>query len=454
METSRLIEVAPHPYKADHRIVLSEMRRDATADFGDKPIVRVIMTTGSEDRHGSVFDPNGWDFSAYKRNPVVLWSHMTKIPLIGTARTLERDGEQWVSEIEFAVDAWREFGGGNLAALIYRLMKDDKMRAMSHGFIPKKWEDRKATTIPSFFAENVRYTNTELTEQSPVNVPSNREAVRSAVGTIITENEADFLLGFGFSLHADAPVDLRHIKQADLKAAAKGAKVVMIEVAATREIFAERLRCCGYVEPCVPEEPEELTPDQQATEIQILSDVAANALELVGLAVAGWKNAVHDDLRNYLTGTVYSAMWTFNYCCDLADRWFGVELDLEAESNVTQEDLNGFTTSAPDTFQRAGKVLSAANKSKVQNAVAALNELLAAAETIQQADESDSSDDGRAMVSFTREELTSKLNQIFGGRPTTAASDATAPSVDDDPARSTDASPGKRTYLSLLPLKK
>lgn len=446
MEASRLVEVAPHPYKADHRIVLSEMRRDASADYGDNPIVRVIITTGSEDRHGSVFDPNGWDFSAFKRNPVVLWSHMTRIPLIGNARTLERDGEQWMSEIEFAIDAWREFGGGNLAALIYRLMKDDKMRAMSHGFIPKKWEDRKATTIPSFFAENVRYTNTELTEMSPVNVPSNREAVRSAIGSVITENEADFLLGFGFSLRADAPIEMRSLRREEPKVEPRPA--VVLKVGATREMFAERLRCCGYVEPCAPEEPEPLTADEQATEIQILSDVAVNALDLVDLAIAGWKNAVHDDLRNYLTSTVYSAMWTFNYCCDLADRWFGVELELQAESNVTAESLQGFTAAAPDSFARAGAVLSAANKAKVQKALDALTELLAAADKAQP---EEIVDEGRA-VPFTVEQLQERM---FGGRSSTATGAATSPSVDDASAPSSPAtSPGNRSWLSLLPLTK
>ena len=55
---------------------------DATATpVGDR-VVRFVISTGAVDRDGDTIDPKGWDLTAYRRNPTVLWQHDHKIPAI------------------------------------------------------------------------------------------------------------------------------------------------------------------------------------------------------------------------------------------------------------------------------------------------------------------------------------------------------------------------------------
>jgi hypothetical protein len=205
-----LLEVLPHPSKSDQRIFPLAITTRAAEGAGDKPVITVSGTDGSEDRHGSMINPDGWDLLQFNRNPVVTWSHQDDtVPAIGRAPNPRRVGGAWDFDIEFAIDQWRDYGGGNLAQLVYRLMKDDYMRAVSVAFIPKKWEDRRAETVPTFFAENIRYLQQELTAISPCNVPSNRNGLKKAlVDHVISENEAR-LLGIGAMFGLDAPYVMR-----------------------------------------------------------------------------------------------------------------------------------------------------------------------------------------------------------------------------------------------------
>lgn len=199
--------VVIHPFRETELCAL--MRIEETRSHGDKPVISIVGTDGSEDRHGSVLNPEGWEMEDYLRNPVVLWSHKQDIPTIGNTINLSRVKSRWTFDVEFAIDEWDDYGGGNLARLVWRLMDANRLRASSVSFIPKKWDDREAQTIPAFFAENLEYRKQELTELSMVNIPSNRNALKKAVSEgVISENEAD-LLGLGAMFRMAVPIEVR-----------------------------------------------------------------------------------------------------------------------------------------------------------------------------------------------------------------------------------------------------
>jgi hypothetical protein len=180
-------EILPHPKRGTMKIgserivpVFGNIRA-AEGATDERPIITVTGTDGSEDRHGSVLNPRGWRTAPYLRNPVALWAHGTvaEYPYVGKTLALRSAGGGWDFDIEFLLGPWRNMAN-NMAAFLWEAYRDADMGAVSISFIPMKWTDREATSIPSFFAENVEYQEMELTEISFVNVPSNRNALAKA----------------------------------------------------------------------------------------------------------------------------------------------------------------------------------------------------------------------------------------------------------------------------------
>lgn len=181
-------QILPHPKRGTMDIGTERILpiwcsfRAADGATEERPILTVVGTDGSEDRHGSVINPDGWQTDAYMRNPVVLWQHgeVAEFPYVGKTLAMRKVGGAWESDIELLVNLWRHMPC-NLAAFLWEAYRDHSMGAISVSFIPKKWQDRKAQDIPSFFSEDTEYTEQELTEQSFVNVPSNRNGLAKAI---------------------------------------------------------------------------------------------------------------------------------------------------------------------------------------------------------------------------------------------------------------------------------
>src|SRR5207249_8757433 len=132
--------------------------------LGDRQ-VETIVSTGSLDREGDTIDPRGWDLTAYKANPVILWSHDATQPPI--APTLEiavrRDGALRT------VDEFVPRGLHPLADVVHDLVRSGFINAKSVGFRPVQ------------FAPNERggfdFYKQELLEPSYVGIPANPEAI-------------------------------------------------------------------------------------------------------------------------------------------------------------------------------------------------------------------------------------------------------------------------------------
>ena len=122
----------------------------------DSGTFKVIATSDDVDRDGEIIDVNGWDFTNYEKNPVVLWGHDFYSMPIGKVTKLTREGNKIVAEGIFAPtergqDARKAYDG-------------EFLNTVSVGFIPR---ERKGNTI----------TKSELLELSFVPVPANANAV-------------------------------------------------------------------------------------------------------------------------------------------------------------------------------------------------------------------------------------------------------------------------------------
>ena len=83
----------------------------ATSDFitktkassdSDSGTFKVIVSTDEVDRQGEVVNQSGWDLSAYKTNPVVLWAHKYDQLPIGVCTSIGVEGGKLVAEGKFA----------------------------------------------------------------------------------------------------------------------------------------------------------------------------------------------------------------------------------------------------------------------------------------------------------------------------------------------------------------
>jgi HK97 family phage prohead protease len=108
------------------------MRRGGTVlrtdDVGDQPIRRFVFSDGSIDRMNDRVDPDGWELSAFRRNPTILWAHDATIAPIGRAPSVFSDGYRLLGDVEFAVEV------NAFAKTIFDLVAAGFVKACSVGF--------------------------------------------------------------------------------------------------------------------------------------------------------------------------------------------------------------------------------------------------------------------------------------------------------------------------------
>ena len=133
-------------------------------------VVTFTISTASVDRHGDTIDVDGWDFTAFMKNPVVLWGHDYRSLPIGRALKVWKHGGKIKASVEFASEEMNP-----LAERVFRMVKSGFLKASSVGMRPIKWkvsedEDRKRMYGIDFLEQ-------ELLEFSIVTVPANAEAL-------------------------------------------------------------------------------------------------------------------------------------------------------------------------------------------------------------------------------------------------------------------------------------
>lgn len=146
--------------------------------------IRFVFSDDSVDRAGDRIEVNGWDTSAFVKNPVALWAHMSWEPPIGRAKNVHVSGNKLVGDIEFA-----SADISPRADEIYRLVKGGYINAVSVGFIPREWSFTNDKNRPY----GIDFKKQELMEISVCPVPCNANALTEARAKGLLSRDMDAL---------------------------------------------------------------------------------------------------------------------------------------------------------------------------------------------------------------------------------------------------------------------
>ena len=163
---------------------------------GPERTLRFCCSTDAVDREQDKISQDGWKLDAFKRNPVVLFSHdASKLP-IGRVRRIGVEKGRLMADVDF-IPSDTPAGAGEFAEAVYRLCQPSQgfLAATSVGFRPLKWsysEDKERGADGWF--PGIDYSEIELVELSIVTVPANPEALIEEPGP-----------GEGTAIAADTP---------------------------------------------------------------------------------------------------------------------------------------------------------------------------------------------------------------------------------------------------------
>jgi len=138
------------------------------------------LSTFDLDRFGERIDPNGWDFKAYMKNPIVEWAHRYDIPAIGKIETLAADENGLHGVVIFNSKEYDPFGWS-----IGERVKNGVIRAGSVGFRIMEIEIPSKEDSPNGGKDGTSliFRKQELLEFSICNVPANPFALAKSEET-------------------------------------------------------------------------------------------------------------------------------------------------------------------------------------------------------------------------------------------------------------------------------
>lgn len=163
------------------------MIRKAVAEAGDG--LEFVLSDATVDRYGDIVDPDGWDLSWFKKNPIALFGHNNAFP-IGVWENVRVEGGKLLARLKLAAR-------GTSARIdeLIALVEQGVLRAVSVGFIPTKAEP----IDPDKPYAGTHFIGQELLECSLVSVPANPAALQVAKSL----NVSDETLTLAFGEHAD-----------------------------------------------------------------------------------------------------------------------------------------------------------------------------------------------------------------------------------------------------------
>lgn len=137
--------------------------------------VRFVASREIIDRHGTIIRVAGIDTSNFDKNPIFLWGHdgygglvgPDPESVIGRVVGYDRTDTDFIIEVEFTPE-----GVNPRADMVFKLVQDGFLRAVSIGFYPKKQHTELVDGN-----EVLIYDESELVEVSLVPIPSNPEAL-------------------------------------------------------------------------------------------------------------------------------------------------------------------------------------------------------------------------------------------------------------------------------------
>lgn len=171
--------------------------RNIPDDVEKTRTVPFVLSTGDKDRHRTRMNMDNWILEHYNANPIVGYQHnvygggMCEGPnpddVIGSGKAFLRDGEL-LSEITFETKDINP----QADKIFQKVTKSKTLRALSVGILPlgggrlindKTSEEEELKQAPFSIPEGhtFEYAGQELVEQSVVNIPSNRQALKRAL---------------------------------------------------------------------------------------------------------------------------------------------------------------------------------------------------------------------------------------------------------------------------------
>lgn len=189
----------------DVMVVKSSPLERAYVVDAEARILRQPISDASVDRDGDVVALEGWDFTNWLRNPVVMFGHdYTSLPIArGVGNKVWTDGGMLWSDAQYASADLSPF-----ADQVYRMKVGGYLRAASVGFLPSEM------TASTERDAGYDFTGQELLEWSDVPIPANANAV--AAGIARGELDPELLAKMGM------PVERERIKVSDSKDADDG----------------------------------------------------------------------------------------------------------------------------------------------------------------------------------------------------------------------------------------
>ncbi|MBI5071664.1 hypothetical protein HZB93_02090 [Candidatus Falkowbacteria bacterium] len=336
---------------------------------------KVVISTENQDRQGEIVEQEGLDVSFFTMNPVVLWAHDYSGLPIGACDKIEKVNGQWVAEGPFAPEDANPF-----AQQVRRLYDGGFLKAVSIGFIPKRWE---GNTVKE----------SELLEFSFVPVPANPFALSlEKSGFKVAE-----LITCGLLLKADEP------KEGDVCTMEDGTEGMM-------QMDGDGKLVCMAKKTTKPEpetegkyiiirvkDPEYFDPDSFRT-----IDISIEK---------GIKSTVGCKKGEYENGACKIGMEIQRYLFD-KEKWTEDEAKKWVEDHKKSVEIEG--------KEKSGKVLSEKNRtlisssvSTMEQSIAALKELLAATEPKGDEGKSAKTDDPNKRSSDAGSDSEEILNQYF-----------------------------------------
>lgn len=330
-QTTRIF---PHPLRGtddvrSERIVHMPCEiRAAEGSTEERPILRIVSTSGKEDRHGSKIRLSAWRTQTYMRTGHVLWQHdaVPEFPYVGKTLSLTEENGTSVAEIELLIKPWRHLAY-NLPAFLWESFRDYGMGAISRGFIPLDLISMRASTIPTELAENVEYTDVEMTEQSFVNVPSNRDSFARGIDRAKTRGVMNDHLAkmLGFDVE---PYEIN---------TNRGQSMSKLErTRAFRAIAQSELKRCG--ETAYYPVMDALSEDQKAADLASIKVMVAALVPVMDAALAAFRSTSSNVLRSFASSIAVNAIYNLESLLWRAKEWYGVELEID--DGLTDEALD------------------------------------------------------------------------------------------------------------------
>jgi HK97 family phage prohead protease len=166
----------PDPARAEPRSLVEpralalHVRKDAGSLREKERVAVFIASTDAVDSYGEVVDQEGWDFSRFQDNPVILFAHDSRSLPVGKAlkwyvETNDKGRKQLVIEVYFSKI-------NPFAEMVWQMILEDTLRACSVGFMPGGIETREIDG-----KERIVLVRNCLFELSICPVPANPEAV-------------------------------------------------------------------------------------------------------------------------------------------------------------------------------------------------------------------------------------------------------------------------------------